>query len=259
MRVLAFDPASQHGRRIREARFRERSTLPIAAACLVASGVREALAAILTAPVAVRLLEPVIPSPQAWPAIARGAALYRIGGSASDAVIVLRAADAAALAAAVFGERAGDASLQRPLSPIEGDVLDRTVASVVGAFAAVCGERESFERVQSVCGCVTYFEMLVEEAVEARIGVALSRDPAPERHGTLGVGDLGGLPFEPTVRIELAAASAADVARLTVGAVLPLAPSRGLSARLALGERTLARGTCGVRGGRYALAIESVA
>jgi len=259
VRVLAFDPPSPRGRRVREARFRERSTLPIAAACLVASGIREALAAILNAPVAVRLLEPVIPTPQAWPAIARGAALYRIGGSASDAVIVLRPPDAAALAAAVFGERAGDPSLQRPLSPIEGDVLDRTVASVAGTFTAVCGERESFERVQSICGCVTYFEMLVELAVEARIGVALSRDPSPEPHGTLGVGDLAELPFEPSVRIELAAVSAADVARLTIGAVLPLAPAHGLPARLALADRTLARGTCGVRRGRYALAVESVA
>ena len=258
MRVLAFDPPSPR-RRVREARFCERSTLPIAAACLVASGTREALAAILNAPVAVRLLEPVIPSLQAWPAIARGAALYRIAGNASEAVIVLRPPDAAALAAAVFGERSANATLQRPLSPIEGDVLDRTVASIAGTFTALCGEGESFERVHSISGCETYFEMLVEQAVEARIGVALSQDPAPEPHGTLDVGDLGGLPFEPSVRIELAAVSAADLARLAVGAVLPLASSHGLRARLALGELTLAHGICGVHRGRYAFVVENVA
>ncbi len=257
MKVLAFDAPT--GRRVREARFVERSSLPLSAACLVASAVREALSSIVNAPVAARLLEPVIPSPQAWTEIARGAALYRFRGSIADAAIVLRPPDAAALAAAVFGERTAEpAPSQRPLSPIERDVLDRTAGAIAGTLKAVCGprERESLERVTTICGFIAYFEIVVEQAVDARIGIALSNDPAPEPHGALEIGDLGGVALSPRVRLDLNSADAAAIARLTVGALLPL--SHGLRGRLTLGERTLAHGACGMHAGRFAFAVESL-
>lgn len=259
MKVLSFEAPA--GRGVREARFVERSSLPLSAACLVASAVREALSSIVNAPVAARLLEPVVPSAQAWAAIARGAALYRFRGSIADAAIVLRPPDAAALAAAVFGERISEqVPSQRPLSPIERDVLDRTAGAIAGTLNAVCGprERESLERVATICGYVSYFEIVVEQAVDARIGIALSADPAPEPHGALEIETLGGVALSPAVRLDLDSAEAAALARLTVGTLLPLSSRQGFRGRLTLRERTLARGTCGMHAGRFALAVESV-
>ena len=258
MKVLDFEPST--GRRVREARLVERSLLPLSAACLVASAVREALAAIVNAPIAARLLEPVIPSAPAWAAIARGAALYRIRGSVADAAIVLRPADAAAIAAAVFGERAVEPTpSQRPLSPIERDVLDRAAGAIAATLSAVCGsrERESLERIATISGYVSYFEIALEQAVDARIGIALSPDPAPEPHGTLDLADLGDVELSPAVRIELEPADAAALANLRVGAMLALPPNfRG---RLTLSDRTVARGVCGLTAGRFAFAVESLA
>lgn len=257
MKVLCFGAPDRNG--VRASGFAERSSLPLSAACVVASGVREALSAIVNAPVAARVLEPVVPAPHAWTAIARGAVLYRYRGSISDAAIVLRPADAAALAAAVFGERIAEPPAARPLSPIERDVLDRTAGAIAGTLNAVCGtrERESLERVTTIGGYVSYFEILLEQAVDARIGIALSNDPAPETHGTLEAGDLAGVTLRPALRLDLANVEARALARLTAGALLALA-SANVSGRLMLGERTLARGTCGVHAGRFALSIQSV-
>jgi hypothetical protein len=260
MKSLTFgvDGTWHDGLRVRGARFEERSSLPVSAACVVAGGMRETLASILGVAIAVRLLEPVIPSPEAWSAIARGALLYRFRGSVADAAIVLRPADAAALAGAAFGERTAPA-LERELSPLERDVLDRTVAAIAGTLNAVCGtrEREVIERVHAIGGFVTYFEIVLEQSVEARIGIALSRDPAPEPHGKLEIDDLGDISLAPAVCIDLDGIEAAALARLAVGAILPISPSRRFYGRLRVGGRTLARGTCGIRNGRYALAIEA--
>ena len=257
MKVLAFEASA--GGRVREARLVERSSLPLSAACLVASGVREALSSIVNAPVAARLLEPVIPTPPAWTAIARGAELYRIRGSVADAAIVLRQPDAAAIAAAVFGERLAEpAPSQRPLSPIERDILDRAASAIAATLNAVCGsrERDSLERVATISGYVSYFEIVLEQAINARIGIALSSDPLPEPHGSFEIGDLGGIALSPAVRLDLEPAGASSLANLKSGALLPL--PRDFRGRLTLAGRTVARGVCGLSAGRFAFAVESV-
>lgn len=258
MKVLTFTPAGARDD-IRTVRFCDRSSLPLSAACLVASGIREALASILNAPVVARLLEPVIPSPYAWSEIARGAVIYRLRGSVADAALILRPADATALAAAVFGERATTRSSPRSLSPIERDVLERTIGALAGTLAAVCGtsDRDALERVSTIGGFVTFFEIAVEQAVDARIGIALSRDPAPEPHGKLDLDDLSGVRIAPSVFVDLAATRAAALASISVGSFLPF-PGDGFRGRLGYGGQTLARGTCGARGGNYALVVENV-
>ena len=252
MRALAFH---RSGGRVREACFRERSSLPIGAACLVANGIREVIAGIMSAPVSARLLEPVIPAPAAWSAIARDAVMYRMRGTVTDAAIVLRPRDAAAIAVAAFGERVASLGLQRPLSPIERDVLDRTAATLAGSLTALCGTRESFESVGSIVGFETFFEILLERPIEARIGIAIARDPLPEAHGLLDIADIGEVALFPALHLDLAAVEAATLGRLEVGAFLPFGPS-GSSARLALDGCTLARGVCGVANGRYCLAVQ---
>ena len=260
MKSLTFGRAVRDGTRVRSARFEERSSLPVGAACVVAGGVRENLASVLGVAVAVRLLEPVIPSPEAWLAIARGATLYRFRGSVADGAIVLRPADAAALAGAAFGERPATPAPERELSPLEREVLDRTVAAIAGTLNAVCGarEREVLERVASIAGFVTYFEIVLEGSIEARIGIALSRDPAPEPHGRLEIGDLGDVLLTPAVCVDLPGIEAGTVARFAIGAIVPI-PARSFRGRLHVNGRTLAHGACGAHNGRYGLVVETLA
>jgi hypothetical protein len=232
--------------------------LPASAACVVSSGVRETLASLLGVPVSARLLEPAIPSPEAWPEILRGAMLYRLRGSVADAAIVLRPIDAMAIASAAFGEGFAPAVPERALSPLEREILDRAVAAIAGTLNAICGarERDAIERVQTIGGFVTYFEILLDAPVEARIGIALSRDPAPEPHGRLSLEDLNDIDLAPAISIEVADISAGAVAGLAPGAFVPITRSSAFRGSLRMGGRTLARGTCGVRNGRYALAVE---
>ena len=110
------------GKRVRRTHFEERSSLPTSAACVVANGVRETLTSLIGAPIAMRLFEPAIPSPRAWGAIVCDAALYRVRGNVADAAVVLRASQACALAAAIFGEPSPEQPPRRELSPLENEV-----------------------------------------------------------------------------------------------------------------------------------------
>ncbi|HVA34212.1 MAG TPA: hypothetical protein VNG31_08700, partial [Candidatus Baltobacteraceae bacterium] len=186
MRVLTLD---RSGRLC----FRERSSLPVSAACVVASGMRERLAALLRESVALRLLEPTIPTPRGWAAITGGARLYRVRGVISDAAVVLRSLDAAALARAAFGETVDPSACKRELSAIEIQVLDRAIASLAGALSAVCGPPEgesTAELVGEIAGFATYFELVLDRPVDARIGIALAREPVAQAHGHLEIEDL---------------------------------------------------------------------
>jgi hypothetical protein len=93
MMVLGFARRGEYvgGRYVRRAVLEPRSLLPVSAACLVANGVRERLAEILATDVSLRLLEPRLPDPDAWHAIARDATCYRVRGPLADAAVVLRA------------------------------------------------------------------------------------------------------------------------------------------------------------------------
>jgi hypothetical protein len=255
VKALVFEPIAGA---VRRARFEKRSTLPVSAACVVASGVRETLGALFGVSLPVRLLEPVVPSPEAWLAIARGAMIYRFRGSIADAAIVFRPADAVALAAAAFGER-GCTEIARELSPLERDVLDRTAAAIAGTLTAACGnrEREGLERTSSLNGFSTYFEIVLEHDLETRIGVALARDPVPETCAARSLHALGDVAVVAAVRVPLAPLDAGSLAALSVGSFLPLKLPQTFDGTLHVGERTVAQGTCGARAGRFALAVAS--
>ena len=263
MRSLGFSPPPTRGspdrKRVRQARFEVRSSLPTSAACVVANGVRETLTALLGVPVAIKLFEPVIPDPRAWRAILRDALLYRVRGSVADAALVLRPADAIALASAVFGEPRGKSQSERVLSPIERDVVDRTAIAIAAHLGAVCGARDGHpaERVGAIGGYVSFFEMLLEKPLEARIGVALSRDPAPEPRGALELSHLAGVRVAAIASLDLGHAEAAAVARLQTGAVLPIRAADLRRCSLVSHGKRIARGVCGVRNGRLALATAS--
>jgi flagellar motor switch protein FliM len=239
--------------------FGPRSALPPSAACVVANGVRETLTSILSSPVEIRVFEPSIPASLAWPAIVKDAVLYRVRGSIADAAVVLRSADALSLVAALFGEGL-PVDPQRELSPIERDVLDRTVNAMAAHLVSVCGARESrfVERVGAIEGYATYFELLLEQPVAARIGIALSRDPSPEPRGCVEIGHLAGVSIAARVTLDLGRMPSGAVAELRPGSILTLRPYDLQRCSLRAHGRSLARGACGVRNGRYAFHVEAV-
>lgn len=240
---------------VRRAAFEERSWLPLSAACLVAANVRETLGALLGIPLQTRLFEPAIPDEDAWREIARDATLYGVRGSVSDAAIVLRLRDATAMAAAAFGESAAPSEPPRPLSPLERDVLDRAVASIAGALVPVCGpyERDSLERVTSMSGFRSYFEIAIDPPVEARIGIALSHDVPPEPTGSLTTDVLSGVEVRVDAIVDVAHVTAHAVASLRTGDMLALHGWN--AARLTVAGRTFGTGPVGTRNGHYALSL----
>ena len=258
MKALAFErsAAIASGRRIRRAYFELRSSLPVSAACLVANGVRETLGALLAAPVSLRLLEPLIPDPGAWQTLCAGAHLFGVRGPLCDAAFVLRPQDAAALASCAFGE---DASAARDLSAVEQAVLLRALRGIAGALAPVCGrELSALERILDIRGYVTYFELLLEQPAALRLGVALSREPAPRMGPTLRIEDLLEVRVEARVQFASAAMSAAAFLDLRPGALVPMTTRIGEPGLLKIGGAELARGECGALGDRSAMVVTAV-
>jgi flagellar motor switch/type III secretory pathway protein FliN len=256
--VLAFerDGEACNGRRVRRACFERRSSLPVSAACVVANGVRETLGALLATPVSLRLLEPMIPGPAAWDAICGGAQLFGMRGPLCDAAFVLRPQDALALATSAFGERP---DAPRPLSAVEQEVLARALRGVAGSVAPVCGrELSPLERILDIRGYVTYFELLVERPVQARIGVALSRDPAARGAPTLRIEDLLDVQVELSVEFARGTMPAAAFLDLRHGANVPMTTRIGEPGRLKLGGAVLAHGECGAMGERNAMIVTTV-
>ena len=254
LRFLAF-PRAQSGARgsVREGNFVTRSLLPIAAACAVANAVRETLASLLAQPVRLQLTEPIVPDAASWRALTASGRFYRVCGPVCQAAIVLRAQDALALAAGAFGELPGGA---RPLSAVEEETLTRVAGALSGSLAHVCGPGiEPAERILDISGFVTYFELLVEGPMEARIGIALSRDPDAHPAKTLRANDLAGIEIELRVDLARGVLAAAAFLDLRPGAQVPMKTRIGDPGLLKAGAVSLARGECGALGDRAAFAV----
>ena len=262
MKWLGFTPGirgrTAAGKRIREAWLVRRSSLPASAACVVANGVRETLTSLLGTPVSVRLFEPIIPDVRGWESIARDALLYRVRCSVADAAVILRVSDASALAGAAFGEPRSFG--ERALSPIECEVIERTVNAVAANLSAICGAREAHpaERTGTIAGFVTYFELLLQKPIEGRIGIALSRDPKTDPRGSLDIGHVGNVRVAATASLDLGKYRASAIATLSVGTVLPIRAGDLRRCSLSVSGRPLARGACGVRNGRLAMTTETI-
>jgi flagellar motor switch/type III secretory pathway protein FliN len=244
-----------NGRRIRPSVFEPRSTLPVSAACLVANAARRTLSELLGVPVRLKLLEPVLPDSAGWSSIGTNAQVFAVGGEHSDAAIVLRAHDALALACAALGERAEG---PRDLSAIENELAARIAAALCASLTPVCGARDprQIERVTTLAGYVAYFELILEEPVEARIGIALSREPRSQIVPALTPADLHEIDVRLGVEIAHAFLPAASIVSLRAGEVIKLDSVLGDAARLLAGGAVLARGQCGNLGMRRALAIQ---
>lgn len=265
MKCLGFDgvperlPGAAGDKRVRAARFQTRSGLPISAGCVVANGVRETLSSLVGVPIGMRLLEPCIPSPQAWNTLLRDARIYRVRGAVADAAVVLRAGDASALAAMLFGEAQIAQPEERRLSPLECDVLDRMVNAFAANLGTVCGarERHSVEQVPAITGFATYFELFVTDPLAARIGIALSRDPSPECGAALDAALLSEIRVTARASLNLGTTSVAAIARLAPGDVIAFSLAGLQRCALLVAGRGILRGDCGVRNGRYAVAVDA--
>lgn len=256
MRTLTFEPVAsvEGGRRVRRARFEERSVLPMSAACLTANGVREHLAQIFGVPIALRLIAPVIPDRRAWQTLASQAHVYAVRGSVSEAAFVVRPDDALALAAGLFQEEGGHAG--RSLSRLESEVLERALRRLAGALTPVCGTEPSrLERILDIRGFTTYFELLVSDPVRARIGVALSREPQANPIAQLRIEDLADVEIELTVELARGSIPAAHFLALGPASEVPMMTKMADPGLLKLGSAVLARGQCGVAGSRCAMML----
>lgn len=255
MKHLTFEaPALMtNGRRVRRARFVDRSLLPVAAACVVANGVRETLAALLSTSVELRLFAPVMPAREAWSRLLDGARLYRVRGTLGEAALILGADDAVALAGLAFGE---SPDRGRSASPIEREVLARIVRALGGTLGALVGVCESppAESDAQAAAYTTFFELALERPAALRLGIA-TREPEPSSAGGLRAADLSEIELEISVRLAPGRVGPIALADLRPGACLPITTLAGAAAELCARDRSIARGTCGVRNGRYALQV----
>src|SRR6185503_16325039 len=113
----------------------------------------------------------------------------------ADGAIILRDRDAKALVAAAFGETLDFQAVEPRLSPLECEVLDRVITALMPSLVTLCGEqRESVGNSSGICEFVAYLELIVDQPVAARLGIALSRDLVPEAVPALTFNDLAELP-----------------------------------------------------------------
>lgn len=255
MKHLAFEaPALMtNGRRIRRARFVERSLLPVAAACVVANGVRETLASLLCTAVELRMFAPVVPARDAWRRLFEDARLYRIRGTLGEAALVVGADDALALAALAFGE---SPSAGRSASPIEREVLTRIARALAGTLGALVGATDGppVEMHGEAAAFTTFFELALERPVPLRLGIA-TREPEPVSTGGLRLADLAEVELDLAVRLAPGSLGPIALGSLRPGACLPITTLAGAAAELCARGRPIARGACGARNGRYALRL----
>jgi hypothetical protein len=253
--VLAFERCTEtaRSRAVRRAKFEPRSTLPVSAACAVANGVRETLARDLARPIVLQVLPPALPAVPAWRAILRDALLYRVRGTLCDAAFVLRPEDAAALAAATFGEPPPVPA--QSLSPLESQVLLKLMRALTRTLGPVCGREISEpERVARIEGFTSYFELVVE-APAVRLGVAISRENGTNVGATLRLQDLADVEIDAAARVCLGLLPGSVVLQMRRNDLVPV-DSRSLHAgRLLAGGALLARGEVGAVDGRGALKV----
>jgi hypothetical protein len=115
------------------------------------------------------------------------------------------------------------------------------------------------QRVTAIGGYVTYFELLVEEPVAARIGIALSRDPQPEPSGRIESAHLAGVQLLAVAVLDAGTIHSRGVAGLRPGSVVGLRVRDALRCRLRIADQTIAAGVLGVRHGFYAVRVDAAA
>lgn len=247
-------------RGVRALRFVPRSSIPLAAACLVANGLRETLRELFGERCELTIGEPTAIDARAWATVSRDAHCFVTYGRQTDIVLVLPRRDARALVMRAFGE--GDAPGATALSALEMQAVERIAARCAVAFDPLCAERRGASQTigaESAPVCVAYFDVRVHAPVALELGIGIVRDlPDPGPAGTLPAALLGAIPVEVRAVVGSGTIDAAALLRLTPGQVLDLGTAFGTGASLKVGERSFASGIAGVSRGRYSFEIHAV-
>jgi flagellar motor switch/type III secretory pathway protein FliN len=256
--ALAFDPPRAG---VRRARFVRRPNVPVDAACVVANGVREALRALLGEACAVTIGEPVVLDAIAWRALATGALLFRTPGRATDLVFVLAQRDGRRLVQAAFGEEAP--ADDGAWSALEAGAIERIVARCATACDALCVERRGptvLMDAAEVPPSVAYFDVRVAAPVVLTIGVGIVRElPAASPSGYLRPEALAEAEIEVRAVIGRGTLTPPRLLDLQPGSVVLLGTKVAGEGELNVAGQRIAFGTCGVRSGRFAFEVRSVA
>ena len=254
MNVLAFENTAEicSDRRVRRACFESRSALPVSAACLTANAMREQLKVLLGRSVSLRLLAPVVPPLHGWAVLCERARIFRSRGGLCDAALIVRPGDALALCCAIFGEPPGAV---RELSTFEAAVLEKSIARFGGAFAALTGGDAPLETAPPSQRWTTYFELIVNEPQDFRLGVALSNEPPARTGGCLDPSALMDVELELQAVLAGGRLCAGQVLALREGTDVPMKSRIGAEASLLVAGIEIARGTPGRYAGQHALSV----
>jgi hypothetical protein len=247
--------------RVRRLRFVPRSSIPLAAACVVANGIRETLRELLGEPCEMVLGEPAALDGAAWGLLARDALLYLTHGRQTDVVLVLPRTDARRLVLRAFGE--GEALPDAACSALELHALERIAARCSAACDPLCAERRGGSRAvqpHDVPACSAYVDLRVSAPLRLTLGVAIVRDlPDPGPSGALAPAALEPVALEARAVFAEGTIDAAAFVALRPGDVVKLETKVGAPASLNVAARPLATGVPGLVGARSAFLVRDVA
>ena len=253
---LVFPPARG---RVRSARFVRRTSVPLAAACLVASGLRETLRELIGSACEVVLGEPVAIDAAAWRALASASYGFLTLGRLTDIVLLVPTLDAHRLVLRAFGE-GGDGDTA-PISVLEAHALERIAARCASAFDVLCAERRGPPQPLAstdIPACAAYFDVRVSAPLPITLGIGIVRDlPSAGTGPRLDPSSLG--PVSVPVRAEFASGivSASRLASLQIGDVVRLDTKVGAPAALKVGPTTIAAGDCGLADSHAAFLVRA--
>jgi flagellar motor switch/type III secretory pathway protein FliN len=255
---LTFGRADARG--VRAARFVPRSSIPLAAACLVANGLRETLRELFGERCELTIGEPAAIDVRAWETLSRDAHCFITYGRQTDIVLVLPRRDARALVMRAFGE--GDAPGTTALSVLELQAVERIAARCAAAFDPLCAERRGTSQpigADAAPVCVAYFDVRVHTPIALELGVGIVRElPDPGPAGTFAPALLGSIAVDVRAEIGNGTIDAAALLRLVPGQVIELGAAFGSGGRLKIADRSFASGIAGVSRGRYSFEVHTV-
>jgi flagellar motor switch/type III secretory pathway protein FliN len=247
-------------RGVRLPMFVRRASIPIGAACVVASGIRETLRELFGERCEVAIGEPQSIGGDAWRDLTRNAHCYLTPGRQTDIVLVVPGGDARSLVSRVFGEEPAPGNVA--CSTLELHAIERIVSRCALAFDPLCAERrgppQALKSAQ-VPQCVAFFDVRVLAPIVMSLGVGIVRDlPDPGPSGTLRPSALNHVPVEMRVEFASGTMDSRDFLNLRAGDLVRLDTKVGSPGSLNLGGQRIAAGTCGSIASRNAFEIHDV-
>ncbi|HEY4441824.1 MAG TPA: FliM/FliN family flagellar motor C-terminal domain-containing protein [Candidatus Elarobacter sp.] len=246
---------------VRPLRFSRRTSIPLAAACVVANGLRETLRELLGAGCELAIGEPAAIPRDAWTILAADALLFLARGRPTDVVLVLPHADARRLVLRAFGETA-DGRTAPGYSTLEQHALARIAERCAAAFDPLCAERGGAVQPVSatqIPACVGYFDVRVSAPIALTLGVGIVRDlPAPAPAARLTSAHLADVGLEVHAEFAEGTIDAAAFFALAPGTLVRLDTKVGGPASLKVAGNRVASGIPGVVASRNAIRLHDV-